>query len=276
MSITDKHELDRLVRRLSPIDDDTVQAALSEDLELFAHAVMETPRHVELTDAAGTTAARSHTLRHGFIPAVAAVAIIVFAAATFTFLPWGTSQPAIAGWGPEPSEPTPALLDAAATECPPPLDAEPGEQLFSFMAADPTIVGIDMRGNAAAAVFADDTQYYLCNLVEEDGVWAFLSGLHGTASGEAGPIDADAAHQWMYGEMTLTTVVGFVDEPVERVSVELANGTQLDASVGDGMFIAWWPSQSEFTRASAYDATGTVIGTDDALYRSGFESVFED
>lgn len=144
------------------------------------------------------------------------------------------------------------------------------------MAADPTIVGIDLRGNAAAAVFAEYTQYYLCNLVEQEGAWEFSSGLHGTPSENAGPITADAEHQWLYGEMTLTTVVGFIDEPVDRVSIELADGTQLDASVGDGMFIAWWPTQSAFARASAYDDTDELIGTDDSAYRSGFETVLED
>ncbi len=276
MNTTDQHELNHLVRRLAPIDDDTVQATLSDDPELFARAVMDTPRQVELTDGVGTTAARSRPPRHRFLPAVAAAAIVVFAAATFTFLPLGTSQPAIAGWGPEPSEPRPALLDAAATECPPPLEAEPGEQLFSFMAADPTIVGTDVRGNAAAVVFADDAQYYACNLVEVDGAWLFSSGIQGVNSGVSATIDAHSEHSWVYGEMTLTTVVGFIDEPVDRVSVELADGTQLDASVGDGVFIAWWPTQSALARASAYDDTGALIGSDDSTHQSGFETVLED
>ncbi len=274
MSTTEQHELDRLVRRLAPIDDDTLRAAFhDDDAQAFARAVMVSSDEVELT-AAGVSAARSRPVRHRIRAAVATAAVVAVAAAAFTFLPLGASAPAIAGWGPEPSEPTASLLAAAALRCPPPLDAEPSEQLFSFMAADPVIAGIDVRGNAAAAVFADHTQYFVCNLVEEDGGWAFSSGLHGTPSADAGTIDADAEHQWVYGEMRLTTVVGFLDGAVERVSVELADGTQLDASVGDGMFIAWWPTQSAFARASAYDAAGALIGTDESAHRSGFETTF--
>ncbi len=79
-----------------------------------------------------------------------------------------------------------------------------------------------------------------------------------------------------YDEIALTTLVGLVDSPVARVSVELANGAQLDATVRDSMFVAWRPSSTAFTRASAQDAAGTVLGGDGSGQTAGFETTFED
>lgn len=276
MKTTHQRELDQIVRRLAPIDDDTVRAALHEhDTDTFARGLMNASGAAELT-VIETPPRPARPVRRRFAPALVAAAVVVFATATFTVLPLGTSQPAIAGWGPEPSEATPALLETAVNECPPPAGAGASEQLNTFMASNPTLVGVDMRGTAAAAVFADDTQYFVCNLVEENGSWLVTSGMHAEPDRAGGPIDADSEHQWVYGEMTLTTVVGLIDASVTHVSVELADGTELEASIGDGMFIAWWPSQKAFARADAYDTAGELLGTDDSVTTSGFETDFED
>ncbi len=268
---TDQHYLDDLVRRLSPADDEAVRAALDDDAETFSHDIMATPQVAELPRVVQGGSQRRP--RQVFRPVVATVAVIVFSVATLMFLPFGTDRQAIAGWGPEPSEAPAELLDTAASACTPPAGAGTEEdELRSFLLAAP-LFGLDARGNAAAAVFADEAQFFICNLVEGEGTWRFSSGQHGLfADTDVTTIDAAAEHQWAYGEMTVTTVAGRVGTAVERVIVDLEDGSELEATVDDGMFVAWWPSTTPFTNAAAYDADGELLGTDDSVFTGGFSS----
>jgi hypothetical protein len=46
--------------------------------------------------------------------------------------------------------------------------------------------------------------------------------------------------------------------------LELADGTQITASLAGGRFAAWWPGQIETVRVRGYDETGALVA--DELY----------
>ncbi len=147
-------------------------------------------------------------------------------------------------------------------------------ELMTFMNSDPQLAAIDVRGNAAAAVFADDTQYLICNLVEEDGTWTFSASQHDVFTPIEDHIAADAQQQWTYGETSITTLVGRVSSDVDRVTVEREDGMLIESTRRNGIFIAWWPSAHTFTTADAFGTDGELIGSDGDAPTGGFVTEF--
>jgi hypothetical protein len=46
---------------------------------------------------------------------------------------------------------------------------------------------------------------------------------------------------------------------VDRIVVQLADGTQLDASVRNGYWLCYWPGDLVATRLTAFDVTGIQV-----------------
>jgi hypothetical protein len=273
----DNDRIDDLVRRLNPVDAEQATSALDDRAKsAFAQEIISRPALTEpRTEEVFTR--RRRTPSRMTRPVLAAIAILVFATTGLTIiLPPGGAPPAIAGWEPTPASAPADLLANVEAECTPPETAGASEQLLAFMNSDPQLAAIDVRGNAASAVFADDTQYLICNLVEEDESWAFSASQHDTfvpADGQA--ITADAQQQWTYGETSITTLVGRTSQDVDHVRVERSDGMQIDATTRNDIFIAWWPNAHTFTTADAFGTDGEMIGSaDDAPPAGGFVNEF--
>lgn len=271
----DETRIDELVRRLDPLDQEQLTSASdARTSRAFARQIISTPTGPHPLDAAPRRRRPSPRLVR---PIVAAIAILVFATTALTFiLPPGGAPPAIAGWEPTPASVPADLMASVTDECTPPDTAGATEQLLAFMNGDPQLTAVDVRGNAAAAVFTDDVQYLICNLVEEEGgSWTFSASQHDTfVPAESHVITADAQQQWVYGETSITTLVGRVAEDVEHVRVERADGVRIDATSQNGVFIAWWPSAHSVTTAEAFDVDGEMVGSDDDATTGGFVNEF--
>jgi hypothetical protein len=279
----DNDQLDDLVRYLSPVTDGQASSVLDDQAKTaFAQEVIDLPRlDDEPTGQPAARRARTPLRRRALRPALIAVGVLLVATGGLTLLlPPGGGAPAIAGWEATPRPAPPELLDRVTEACTPPTSAEPGPELSGFMAADPPLVGVDVRGNAAAAVFADAEQYLICNLVDEDdGGWSVSASQYDRFR-SAGPdtngreaITADAQFGWSYGQSTITTLVGRVSEEVETVTVERSDGLMVDTTLDNGMFIAWWPTSHDLEVASAYDAAGDFVGSDDTAIDGGFAAI---
>lgn len=57
-----------------------------------------------------------------------------------------------------------------------------------------------------------------------------------------------------------TSVTGRVGAVVTRIRVSLSGGGSVEASVGGGLFTAWWPSDDMAFVVQAFDASGRKVG----------------
>ncbi len=280
---SDNNQLDYLVRQLCPVNNEQASSVLDESAKTaFAQQIIDLPRlDDEPTGQPAARRARTPLRRRALRPALVALGMLLVATGGLTvMLPLGVGAPAIAGWEATPRPAPPELLARVTEACTPPTSAEAGAELSGFMAEDPPLVGVDVRGNAAAAVFADAEQYLICNLVDEDDSgWSFSASQYdrfrgvgpNTNGGDA--ISADAQFGWSYGQSTITTLVGRVSEEVDTVTVERSDGLMVDTTLDNGMFIAWWPTSHDLESAYAYDADAVLLGSDDTAIRGGFTAI---
>jgi hypothetical protein len=166
-------------------------------------------------------------------------------------LPLG-SAPAY-GWTPETSSPDPQVVAGIRGWCTPPGDTGLGP-------LPPTVL-VDQRGTAAAAYFGDESRAWVCFVHFDGANWT----TDGTA-GSGGPLDPflppvslDSVMAWR-GLIDVTGVRGRVSEAVVSVRVIRADGEELEASVQDGIYLAWWPTGDTVRSVVAMDGAGKVVG----------------
>lgn len=269
MTRRDEHPLDDLVRRAVRVRDEDVADAWSgsDAAEALLQEMTMTPH-----DTTGQTVTeRTHRpVRRATASAV--LAGLLAAAVLLVASPFGAPAPAIAGWDPEPAaQPDPALVAAAPETCTVLHDAlrESDPEMSATM---PPQIATDQRGNSGVAVFASDTEYIVCHLIQTDDGWQHVGGSGGgyDANGfpDDPPFDAaadivtvDAQHSWAVSGTAITTVFGRIDGDVDRVTLNREDGMAVEAQTADGTFVAWWPSQHGVGTAVALDDDGTELAT---------------
>jgi hypothetical protein len=156
------------------------------------------------------------------------------------------------GWTKDPRVPTPD--DAAA------IDA-----VCAPMAQGLPLKVIDVRGDAAAAFYSDGPSYSLCLAAKTSTGWNPLAS--GGGSGRP-PADLTATMTMStpllqttseLGTRTLKAVVGRVPTVTQTVQITLSDGTTVDASLANGTYLAWWPSDVAISSATAYGPTDAPI-----------------
>jgi hypothetical protein len=63
---------------------------------------------------------------------------------------------------------------------------------------------------------------------------------------------SDGGEAWAY-------LHGAAGSDITRVVLEMADGTQITASLAGGRFAAWWPGQVNTVQVQGYDETGTLV-----------------
>jgi hypothetical protein len=200
-------------------------------------------------------------------PPVAAGALLAAAAATAAVLliDLGPRAPtAFAGWS---AKPTAAGADQIST-------AEAGcrQQLNSAAAAavrrhvpsalptsmlDLPVALTDVRGPFTFVVFADAHRTATCISGPQ------FSSVAGTASSE--PAASLPADQIVLSQQIHTSragdaysfVEGRVGSGVTGASLAMSDGSHVQATVQNGWFVAWWPSDANVTSAAVTSAAGT-------------------
>lgn len=192
---------------------------------------------------------RRRRVRIAFAAAIVAVIVVVAGvgvAARFDgsdpvvlAAPESIAQIVAASWTPVPSPAAPGLREAAEQLC-------PADQHPHYDGTLPLII-VDQRGDGAVAYFAatnDQGSYsLLCNLARLDGQW-----VHG--------VDVDTAMGG--GALTGNTHNGVVE-----VLFEQPDGATIQASVGGGHYLFWWPQAApQDGTVIQLDADGNTISRD--------------
>jgi hypothetical protein len=83
-----------------------------------------------------------------------------------------------------------------------------------------------------------------------------VMGLGGVGSGQIGP--ATESHLATSGEQPYTFVQGQLVPGVTGVTLTRSDGSDVQATVADGSFAAWWPGSSNATSAHVMSASGVT------------------
>lgn len=194
---------------------------------------------------------------------VSLIAVVVTTTAAFTILP--APPPAYAtgdappssdlGWTPEPgpSPGDPQTVERRLHEaCDPSMRMLADNPIPDHLGPDfPTepmpLVTSDSRGEITVAVFAQGRHAFTCivDRVNPDA-WQVIGG-----GGPIVPADAPgtttALHQdtSTVREGVVTSISGTAAPEVDEVTIELVDGTLVRATIGDGYYLAWWPTAIE-------------------------------
>ena len=201
------------------------------------------------------TAHRRHRQRRGFAFGGAGLVTSGLAAALVAFVGAGTPS-AFAAWTASPTTPAPGQLTAAETACAArPTQPPPGAPTL------PTQVTLaDTRGPFTLLLFGTNTT--------TQGVLMCMSGPDGTqlsiASGAqpfppgAGQITLDRLQAESASGQPYTVAEGSAGSGVSAATLELSDGSQVLTTIGDGLFLAWWPARATVTSATVTSSSGTT------------------
>jgi len=157
---------------------------------------------------------------------------------------------AFAGWSPRPTSPAPGQLAAAQASC------ASGQ---SPIAGLPLKLA-DTRGPFTFSVYADSTSSATC--IKGPSLRAFSANVASSAvKVPAGQVLLSAAHQSNHGGRSFTFAEGRTGAGVSGVTLTLDDGSQVQATVGNGWFVAWWPGALDIKSSELTTPTGTVTQT---------------
>lgn len=202
----------------------------------------------------------------------------------------GGAQPAFAGWSPTPRSVSGAPDTTVAANCLERLAALPavpgssvpgpsGSSGWNAVVTDgrgPFSVVIFQNGGANATCFSGPS-FTIVSRHSANGDSVTASGANGrrapgegTMSGEGrtsaedggtGPVEIEQTsvkHLSLAGDGAYTLVEGQVEPGVTHVTLVRNSGENVDATTGDGWFVAWWPGSQDVTSAQITTAAGTT------------------
>jgi hypothetical protein len=157
---------------------------------------------------------------------------------------------AFAGWSPTPTAPAPGQLAAAQASC---------EQSQSPIAGLPLQLS-DTRGPFTFSIYADSTTSATCI---KGPSFTVVSGSMSSnpVSVPAGHILLSSSHATERGGDAYSVAEGRTGTGVTGVTLTLGDGSTVQATVGNGWFVAWWPSSQVVTSAQLASSSGTTTQT---------------
>ncbi|MGD1051509.1 MAG: hypothetical protein ABR947_10590 [Solirubrobacteraceae bacterium] len=191
------------------------------------------------------------------------------------------ASPAFAGWTPTPTTPAGGETAGALASCDAQL-AGTGAPQSSIPTGDWQAVLTDTRGpftamilesgSASATCFSGPSFTSIAASAQGGGGSQHVVGV-GRASGSglqstsvagvgvdtsgAGPISqASQTHLTTGGGQPYTSVQGQIGPTVTAVTIVLADGSGVQATVAGGAFIAWWPSAADAASAQVETSSG--------------------
>ena len=180
-----------------------------------------------------------------------------------------TAQPT-GSESPAPSEVARASADALCL-------ADPGELPSDWLKPGDTPAGIrddlmalplvyaDQRDHAAFFLYADERFVIECLIDRRDDGRSGSSIARGVREDHAGGLEYAAGSAYAGGEIVDGRprpadmyMAGTAAERFVRVEVVLADGSLVEAWVGDGLWLAWWNEPIDSTEVRVYDREGNV------------------
>jgi hypothetical protein len=182
--------------------------------------------------------------RIGRLPVFGALGATGLATAAAVIITLGSSAaPAFAGWQATPAVTAPGQVPQAQQNC--------GQGLG-------TPILTESRGPYTAAIYAQATASAIC--LSGDGVSMSSSSSSSSVKGSTLPADGI---QFGGGGMrdsagdALTLSDGRIGSGVTAVTINLSDGTSVQATVSNGWYLAWWPGDVSATQAQVSTASGT-------------------
>lgn len=171
------------------------------------------------------------------------VATAAGAAAVIVALTGGATS-AFAGWKPAPTKAAPGQLGAAGRAC---TSQGPVGGLPLALS--------DVRGPFTLQVYANDTTSATC--INGPGISAVRIGQSSQAENpSAGEIQMSPGPPAARDGQPYSFSEGRIGAGVQAVTLNLSNGTTVDATVGHGWYLAWWPSDATLKSATVTTASG--------------------
>jgi hypothetical protein len=168
----------------------------------------------------------------------------------------GGAPPAFAAWSASPTTPAPGQLASAEEVCSArPTNPPPGTPAL------PTKVSLaDTRGPFTLLLYGTNTTAEGALLCMSDPNGSQLSVEQGTmpAPPGAGHLTLDRLQGQTTGNQAYTVAEGSVGSGVSGATLVLSDGTHVVTTVGNGLFLAWWPGSATVTSATVTTASGTT------------------
>ena len=141
----------------------------------------------------------------------------------------GTSN-AFAGWSPKPTAPAPGQLAAAQASC------ESGQSPIAGLPLELS----DTRGPFTFSVYANSTSSATC--IQGPSFSAVAANLASSAVNvPAGQVLLSAMHRSDRGGQRFAFAEGRTGAGVTALTLTLGDDSRVQATVGNGWFVAWWP-----------------------------------
>jgi len=179
------------------------------------------------------------------IPTIGALGTTGIAATVAAIVALGSgTAPAFAGWTPTPN-----------SAISPPAQAGPGAQGSCGKGLGSAVL-TDSRGPYTASIYANSTTSAVC--LSGNGVSVSNTDASTTpVSVAAGQIQFSGGGTRDSAGNALTLLDGHIGTGVTGVTIDLSDGSSVQATVTDGLYLAWWPGTVKATDAKITTASGT-------------------
>ena len=180
------------------------------------------------------------------------------AATVSTLVIAGGSAPyAFAGWSAAPTAPVTGQLTAADADCQARLaqavQFPPSNKSADAASLVPELN--DVRGPYTVTVYGDGGHNGALCVSAPGAISLRWFGLSGAPPGP-GAIAVDQVSFLSRDSQAYTLVVGQTGTAVTALTLALGNGSDVTATSGDGLFVAWWPGSESITSAAVTTAGG--------------------
>lgn len=202
------------------------------------------------------TTFRRRRQRRGFALGGAGLAASGVGAALAALLVGAGAPSAFAAWTATPSTPAPGQVSAAEATCKAGAATPP-----AGAPAVPTNVSLtDTRGPFTLVLFGANTstQGALMCLSGPDGTQFSISSGSQPVPAVAGQITVNRLQGASANGQRYVIAEGSLGSAVSGVTLALTDGKHVTASVGNGLFLTWWPGNTTVTSATLTTATGTM------------------
>jgi hypothetical protein len=173
----------------------------------------------------------------------------------------GNEHYAFAGWTASPTTPAIGQLTTADATCQVHLVQLPASSNKGIDPASLVPELSDVRGPYTVTVLGNGTENGALCITTPDGNTAVRWLTRSSAPVGTGAIAVDQVSVLARGGQPYTLVEGRTGDGVTGVTLVLGNGSEVTATEGNGVFVAWWPGSQTVTSAIVATATGVSTQT---------------
>jgi len=193
----------------------------------------------------------------------------------------GSAQAAFAGWSPSPTSTSAEQSSTAEAACQARLAAAPAMPGAGTV-SDWSVATTDVRGPFTLVVYENSSTEATCltgpsiTMVSRSAIGGDSTTVSGSSSGVSGHGGSASmisgtgsgaikqismAHLTSTSQGSYTLVEGRVDQDVTGVTLVRSDGQHIEASTGNGWFVAWWPGSEGAPSAEITTASGETTQT---------------